>query len=332
MLDVSVIIPVKDEEGSLPELSNRLITTLNNMNRTYEIIFVTDINKDNTFSLIKNLSVANSNIKAIKLTNGHGQHIAVLAGLHYCSGQAVVIMDGDLQDYPEDIPNLYLKLSEGFDIVYGIKENKNESFFKNLFSKMFMAAINKLSDSRVKIDINMCMYRIISRRTVEAMRKYKEAEPVLSFIMDLTGLPTSSINLSSGKRKAGNTKYNFFRKLNLAINSIVSFSTKPLRLISSIGFIISGLSFLYLCVTLIQTLFFKIGILGWPTIISLITFLGGMQLLGMGIIGEYISKIFIESKDRPLYIIDEKVGGFNEIPIGSNNFNAGNLQPNNNEI
>jgi len=308
MIDLSVLIPVRDEENNIEELVERLMATLTNLKITYEILFITDINRDNTFEVLKDLSERDDRIKIIKLSNSFGQHIAVVAGLNLCVGQAVVIMDGDLQDYPEDIPKLYIKMLEGYDIVYGIKEKKNDSLFRNIYSKMFISILNKLSDT--KMEYNTSMFRIISRKTANAILEFKEREPSLTFIMSLIGFKSTTVEVTSGIRKKGITKYNFFKLLNFAINSLLSFSTKPIRIISVIGFCISGLSLIYLCVVLIQSLFLKVGVLGWPTIVALITFLGGAQLFSMGIIGEYIGRIFIETKKRPLYTIDEKVGIF----------------------
>lgn len=308
MVDISVVIPVRDEEGNIPNLVGRLTNVLTNMKVVYEIIFVTDINKDRTFEVLKEINCADNKVKVVKLSNSFGQHVAVVAGLNVCSGNAVVIMDGDLQDFPEDISQLYSKLLEGYDIVYGIKEKKNDSLLRNIFSKLFVSVMAKLSD--IKMDYNTSMFRIISRRTVNEILRFEERSPSLTFIMSLIGFPTASVKVSSGERQSGNTKYNFFSLINLSISFILSFSTKPIRIISSIGFWISGLSILYMIITLVQRLFFDIVVLGWSTIISLITFIGGIQLLCMGIIGEYTARIFIESKKRPLFIIDKKVGDF----------------------
>lgn len=308
MLDLSVVLPVRDEEQNIPEVVERLTRTLGEMKISYEILFVTDLNKDNTCEVIKSANRMDKRVKLIKLSNSYGQHIAVIAGLNFCKGRAIVIMDGDLQDYPEDIPGLYRKLLEGYDVVYAVKKMKNDSLLRNVASKLFIEALNRLSD--VRLEHNTSMFRIISRRMVDEVLKFKERQPSLTFVMSLIGFPTSSVEVTSGERKRGETKYNLFRLMNLGISSLISFSTKPLRLISMIGFFVAGLSFIYLCVVLIQALFFRIGVLGWPTIISLITFLGGIQLFVIGIIGEYVGRIFVESKRRPLYIVDQTIGDF----------------------
>lgn len=308
--DISVVIPVKEEENILPELSSRLEDTLSEMKLSYEVIFVTDINKDKTFEILKNIHANNKNIKTIKLSNHSSQHIAIMAGLHASCGNAVVIMDGDLQDYPEDIVKLYEKYKEGYDIVYGVKERKNDSFVRNIFSKIFKRLINYLSDN--KIDFNTNMFRIISRRTVEELNKFTEKEPATTALMSIIGFPTTTVTIHSGVRLKGETKYSFLRQINLAISFILSFSTKPLRIISIIGFIFALLSFIYLISVVLQKLIYDVDPYGWPTIVVLITFFGGIQLLALGIIGEYIGRIFMETKNRPLYIVEEKVGELQE--------------------
>lgn len=308
MSELSIVIPVRNEEDNLPELVNRIVKTLTGIDLTFEVIFVTDINKDNTVEVLRKMNSIDDRIKSIKLSNGLGQHIAVFAGLNMSKGNAVVVMDGDLQDYPEDIVKLVNKYNEGYDVVYGIKEKKNDSALRNLFSKTFIKILNSLSD--YKLEFNTCMFRIMSRRTVVGILSFGEREPSITGLISIINYPTTEVVVTSGKRQAGDTNYSFFRQVNLAISFLLSFSTKPLRIASAVGFIISSLSFLYLFVVTIQKIFFNVAVLGWATIISLITFSTGLQLFFLGIIGEYIGKIFMETKNRPRYFIEEKIGSF----------------------
>jgi dolichol-phosphate mannosyltransferase len=308
MIELSIVIPVKDEEENLSELIDRLITTTREMRVTFEIIFITDINKDQTYEILKSQNNLHSNIKTVKLSNAFGHHSAVIAGLEHTSGNTIVIMDGDLQDYPEDIPKMYNKMNEGYDVVYGIKEKKNDSFIRNIFSKLFLKVLSRLSDNSFEFNTNM--FRIISRRTVDELLKFKEREPSLTALISLIGFPTTKVKVTSGIRKRGKTKYSYFRQINFAISFLISFTTKPLRIISMLGFIVSCLSFVYLIIVVAQKLIFGIDQLGWPTIVSLITFFAGIQLFSLGIAGEYIGRIFLETKNRPLYIIENKIGKF----------------------
>jgi len=309
-MDISVVIPVRDEEGNIPALHQRLKSSLKKLKVSYEVIFVTDINRDNTFAALQELNKKDKDFKVIKLSNSYGQHVAVIAGLEKCSGKSIVIMDGDLQDYPEDIETLYNKQREGYDIVYGVKEKKNDSFMRNVFSKTFVYIINLLSD--VKTDYNTSMFRIISKRTRDEILRFEERQPSLVFIMSLIGFPSASVKVTSGERETGESKYSFMSLVNLAMSMLLSFSTKPIRLISYLGFIFSLLSFLYFIFTLVSRYLLNITVPGWATIIALITLLGGLQLFSIGVIGEYIARVFIESKRRPLYIIDKEVGNFKE--------------------
>jgi dolichol-phosphate mannosyltransferase len=304
--DLSVVIPVRDEASNIPVLAGRLKSTLDAMQLAYEIIFVTDVNKDDTVNVLKSQYQSDNRVKYIKLSRSFGQHVAVVAGLKASSGKFAVIMDGDLQDEPEDIPLLYNKINSGFDIVYGIKESKNESAIRNSVTRLFLRVISNLSD--VKMDFNTSMYRIISRKAINEVLKYREIEPSLTFIMGSLNLPTEKVLVASGKRFSGKTQYPLSRQFRFALTSLLSFSTKPIEYVSILGLIISLISFIYFIIVIFQRLFTGIEVLGWPTIIALITLLGGMQLFAIGIIGQYIGKIFLQTKNRPLYIIEEQVG------------------------
>ena len=303
---ISIIIPVRNEEKNIPELSRRIQDVFILLSINYEVIFVTDINTDNTLNVLEETNKNNSCIKTIKLSTAYGHHIAVLAGLHQCKGDAVVIMDGDLQDLPEDIPLLLNKMKEGFEVVYGIKEKKNESALRNFLSKSFIKVMKALSD--YDMSYNTCMFRVISKRVVNEIRKFNEREPSITAMISLIGFPYAEVMVQSGKRFAGKTNYSLLRQINFAISFLLSFSTKPLRLISFVGLCISVLSMLYFIFVIIQALFFGVPVTGWPTLVTIVCFLGGMTLLAQGITGEYIARIFMETKRRPLYVIENKIG------------------------
>ncbi len=305
-VDISVVIPVRDEAEIIPELGKRLAATLEQANLSYEVIFVTDTNRDNTVEVLLAEHQRNPRIKAIKLSTGRGQHIAVVAGLDVCRGDCAVLMDGDLQDLPEDIPRLYARMREGFDVVYGVKERKNDSALRNFLSKSFVRVMNWLSDQR--LTHNTAMFRIISGRTIQQLRRFREHQQSLTGLMALINFPTTTVQVTSGQRTKGHTKYSFMRQVNMAIDFLLGFTTKPLRLISMLGVLVSGVSFAYLIVNLVQAIFFGIPVAGWATLVSLITFLSGVQLLALGTIGEYVGRIFLEGKRRPLYVVDKVIG------------------------
>jgi glycosyltransferase involved in cell wall biosynthesis len=305
-MDISVVIPVRDEAENIPDLVNRLVHTFEKMSVSFEVIFVTDFNRDNTVDILRKQNRLNPKIRALKLSTARGQHIAVVAGLDACCGHCAVLMDGDMQDYPEDIPKLYARMKEGFDIVYAVKERKNDSSLRNLFSKSFVSVLNWLSDQ--KLAHNTGMFRIISGRTIAQLRRFREYEQSLTGLMALVNFPTSTVQVTSGQRMKGQTKYSFLRQVNFAIEFLLGFTTKPLRLISLLGLIVAGISFAYLVTVIVRAVFVGIAVIGWPTLVSLITLLSGMQLLALGTIGEYVGRIFLESKRRPLYVVEEVIG------------------------
>lgn len=308
MAELSVVIPVRDEEQNLPELAGRLARVLDAAAPEWEVIFVTDLNRDRTVPVLRELAAANPRFRALKLSNRFGHHTAILAGLKEAAGREAVIMDGDLQDRPEDIPALLAALRGGYDIAYGAKERKNESRFRNACSRAFIRLVSRLSDRA--IEFNTCLFRAVSRRTVDELLRFTEEDPSLTFIMGLINFPAVRVPVASGARGGGETKYPFRRQLGFALDSLLSFSVKPLRVISLGGFAVAGASFLYLLVVLGQKAVRGVPVMGWATLITLILFLGGVQLFCMGIIGEYIGRLFTQSKDRPPYIVEERIGAF----------------------
>lgn len=308
MVDLSVVIPVRDEQDTIPILVKRLVAVLIALDVTYEIVFVTDVNTDRTWDVLKEQRERNGNIRLIKLSGAFGHHVAVIAGLKVTAGDSVLLMDGDLEMLPEEIPKLYKKRLEGFDVVYGSARNKNASFLRDLCSRWFNYFMGRLSDQAMTQSTDM--FRVLSRRTVSEVLRFGEHEPSLTHIMGLINLPSAAVEVEFARREHGSTKYNFGRQLNFAIGSLVSFSTKPIRVIVTMGLCISAASSLYLVVVLFQKLFLRgYGGLGLGTLVVLITFFGGLQLLAIGVLGEYVGRIFIQSKSRPRYIVEEQLLG-----------------------
>jgi polyisoprenyl-phosphate glycosyltransferase len=304
--DISVIIPVKNEEESIPLLISEIDNVLKNLELKYEIIFITDDNDDNTWEILKIEHKKMRNIQLIKLTRSKGQHIAIIAGLKYCNGDCALIMDGDLEMPAHEITKLYREYIKGVDIVYGTNKNKNHSFLGDIFSRSFNFFMQKFSDEI--IDFNTDMFRIISRRTIDKLLQFNEINPNISYLISLINYPSRSVQVDFDNRKYGNTNYSFFRKLRMGINSFLSFSTMPINFISFIGFTISITSFIYLIFVIIQKVFISnYSGFSFGTIAVMISFFSGVQLLSIGIIGTYISRNFIQNKSRPHYIIEEKL-------------------------
>ncbi len=304
-IDISVVVPVRNEEKNIPELTHRLRDVLSVMGLAFEVVFVTDENTDRTVDTIKAEHRQDARIKMVKLAQGRGQHMAAVAGLAASQGESVVFMDGDLQDEPEDIPLLYRKMQEGYAVVSALKERKNETALRNFFSRSYVRVMNYLSDSRLLI--NTSLFRIINRRMADELGRFEEHDQDPTLLMTLIGLPEASVLVSSGERHSGETNYTFWRQINVAISCVVSFSTKPLRLISSFGFFCAGLSFLHFLYVVV--LWFRgVDVPGWTTLAVLVSFLGSAQLMSLGVIGEYLAHVFMESKRRPLYVVEERCG------------------------
>lgn len=305
-MDLSVVVPVRNEGENLVELTSRLHAALGTLSPSYEIVYVTDLNRDNTLEVLHQLNGEDARVKVIKLSNAFGHHAAVMAGLVHTQGAAVVIMDGDLQDYPEDIPALHARLREGNDIVYGTKERKNDSAFRNLLSRSFVKVLRWLAD--FDMDLNTSMFRIVSRRVVTAVLQFKERDPSLTFIMGLIGFPTARVQVTSGNRKRGETNYGLWRQVNFAITSLISFSTKPLRMVSMSGICTSAIALFYFLFALGKWVLFGVPVAGWTSLAALLGLVGGAILFAQGIAGEYIARMFLETKGRPLYVVEERLG------------------------
>lgn len=315
MIDISVVTAIKNEEENIEEYLERLYHTMHKLGVSYEVIFVTDINQDSTYEVLKEKNHKDSRLKIVKLSRGYGQYTAIIAGLDHVSGNIIVTMDSDLQDYPEDIEGLYKKLQEGYDIVYGIKEKKDDSLIRNVLSRLYLLVLNSLSD--IKLNHNTNTFRIMSRRAVRTIRSFPEHSPSLTGISSLIGFPMTSLKVTSGTRKRGKTKYSYLSLFSLAFDTIFSYTVKPLRMISLFGVIVSCLSLIYLVVDLAQAFLFGQNVVpGWPTVISFIILLGGIQLVSLGIIGEYVGRSYIEGKKRPLYIVEETIGKFHASIVG----------------
>ncbi len=306
MVDISVVIPVYNEEGNLHELHRRLKAVFENeLQITYEILFVDDGSKDKSWSIIEELYNNNTNVKGIKFSRNYGHHIAITAGMDYSKGKSVLLMDADLQDQPEEIPKLYKKHIEGFDVVYGIRNERQHSFFKRLTSNVFILLMNRIIDSDTTI--NSHIFRIMSRKVVDTINQFRERERFITGLIGFVGFEQIGVNVEHSTRFAGETKYTLSKMIKLALNTLTSFSYKPLQLASLLGVVVSFLSFVGILYLIVRKVFFNMGIAGWTSTIIIILFIGGVQMLFLGILGEYIGRIYTESQKRPLYVISDKL-------------------------
>lgn len=302
----SVVIPVFNEEENLPELQRRLEVVLRAFGEPYEIIFVDDSSQDKTPSLIKEAARKNLNIKLVRFSRNFGHQAAISAGLDYASGDAIVIMDGDLQDPPEVIPEFIRKWREGYDVVYGIKKKRKEWWGLRLCYLLFYRILRFLS-SGTDLPLDSGDFSLISRRAADAIKSMPERNRYVRGLRSWVGFQSVGVPFERGRRYAGESKYNFRKLLRLAYDGIFSFSYAPLRFITGFGFLTSAVSFVAILIVLYFRLFTDKSVPGFASLAIIILFIGGIQLLSLGIIGEYISRIYDETKKRPHYVIEEKV-------------------------
>jgi len=301
---LSIIIPIYNEEQIIPELYKRLSESAQKITSDYELIFINDGSKD--LSLLELIKISDQDKKVffINFSKNFGHQIAVTAGIDHCNGDAVVIIDGDLQDPPELIPEMYKKHKEGYEVVYAQREKREgETYFKKKTAQLFYRTLRKLTSIDIPLDTGD--FRLIDRKIVEALRKMPEQNKFLRGQIAWLGFNQTAILFNRDKRKYGKSGYPLSKMLKFALDGITGFSDKPLEYVSRLGFIISGLSFVIILYAIFSHFFLKQTITGWTSLIISSMFIGGVQLISIGVIGEYIARINKNILNRPLYLIKE---------------------------
>ncbi|PRM91337.1 glycosyltransferase [Arcobacter cryaerophilus gv. occultus] len=301
--NISIITPVYGCCKSINNLYERLNKSLSTITENFEIIMINDSSPDNAWEAIKELAQKDDRVKGINLSRNFGQHKAITAGLDYAKGDWIVVMDCDLQDQPEEIIKLYNKAIEGYDIVFGRRAERKDSFFKKLSSTLFYKVYDYFTES--KIDNTIANFSIISKKVLDNLNKLKEQNRSYPLFVNWVGFKRTEINIEHAQREEGKSSYTFTKLMNLAIDSIVSQSNKPLKLSIKFGFIVAFLSLFYGIVLILKYFIFSIPIEGWTSVMVSIYFIGGLLFANMGILGLYIGKIFDETKNRPIYIVQE---------------------------
>ncbi len=306
MKRVSILIPCYNEEESLPLLYPELLKIIEqNKNYEWEILFVNDGSKDSTIEIIKDLSNRDDRICYIDLSRNFGKENAMLAGFDYVSGDCVIILDADLQDPPSLIPDMLSYWEEGYEDVYAKRKNRGkESWLRKQFSLAFYRILKH--SSSIEMLPNTGDFRLLDRCCIDALKQLRETDRYTKGLFCWIGFKKKEIEFNRGDRVAGKSKWNFFKLLRLAIEGITSFTTTPLRFSTILGAIIAFGAFILMMYYLIKTFIYGDPIQGFPTLITSILFLGGIQLLSIGILGEYLARVFNESKKRPIYLIREK--------------------------
>lgn len=298
---VSVVIPVYKAEHCLNELYIRLKAALESISPNFEIVLVEDCGGDNSWQVIEQLAAADPRVRGIQFSRNFGQHYGITAGLNFCHGDWVVVMDCDLQDRPEEIPRLYVKAQEGYDIVLARRGVRQDPLLKRITSWLFYKLFSYLAD--IEYDGASGNFRIMSRKVVESFRLMDEQLRFFGGLVQWLGFPTSSIEVAHAERFEGNSTYTFSKLWKLAAETIIAYSDKPLRIGVRFGFGMAGLAFCYGMYILLRAYLYGSPIPGWNSMIVSLYFIGGIIISMLGIIGIYLGKAFDESKKRPLYIV-----------------------------
>ena len=303
----SVIVPMYNEEEVLAETVHRLRQALEATKVVWEVILVNDGSRDKTGALLREVCSQDPRFRLVDFSRNFGHQVAITAGMDYAGGQCMIIIDGDLQDPPELIPDMMAKWREGYDIVYGKRTSREgDSAFKKLTAKVFYRLLRAVTDVEIPVDTGD--FRLIDRKVAETLKQVPERNRYVRGLMAWIGFRQTALEFERAERFAGTTKYPLSKMLKLAADGILSFSFKPLKIATVLGSLISAGSFLYLFVVLLQRLFRPDSVTsGWSSLIAVTLLLNGLTLLILGIMGAYIGRIYDEVKNRPLYIVRDAV-------------------------
>lgn len=306
--NLSIVVPVKNEAKTLDVFLQKIRPVCDELDMSYELVFVDDGSTDSTFDALKEVCRINKNICVVRLSRNFGKELALSAGLDYCQGAAVIPMDVDLQDPPELISDLFAKYQEGYDVVIPVRrEREGDSILKRIFAMSFHKIFRRLSD--IHIYENAGDFRLISRRVVDVVKAMPERTRFMKGVLSWPGFETTKIEYDRPERSAGMSKWRFSSLWRLALDGLFSFSTLPLKVWTYIGFTLSFTSIVYMFFTIIKTMVYGVDLPGYASMMSVILLIGGVNLMGIGVVGEYVSRIFIEVKARPLYVVDEVING-----------------------
>jgi dolichol-phosphate mannosyltransferase len=298
---ISVVVPVYKAEGCLDELYTRLCRALETVDPAFEIILVEDCGGDRSWEVIQRLAVADSRVRGIQFSRNFGQHHGITAGLDYCRGDWTVVMDCDLQDRPEEIPRLYAKAMEGYDVVLANRGERADSLLKTTTSRLFYKIFNYLAD--IEYDGDSGNFCIISRRVVKHFCEMREQLRFFGGLIAWMGFPTARVDVTHAARHDGKSSYSFTALWKLASQTIVAHSDKPLRIAIQIGFAMAALAFCYGAYIFTTAFVNRSPIPGWSSLIVSLYFIGGLIIAFLGVLGVYLGRTFDETKRRPLYIV-----------------------------
>lgn len=305
---ITILIPCYNEEKSLPLLYAALQELMDAQPAySWELLFINDGSRDETMTVIKDLRSQDDRVAFVDLSRNFGKEAAMLAGFDYATGDAVIIMDADLQHPPQVVPQMIKRWEEGYADVYGKRLTRGkESWFRKKFSLLYYRLLQKTT--RVEILQNVGDFRLLDRKCVEALKNLRESERYTKGMYCWIGFKKTSVDFETQDRVAGTSSWNIRGLLGLAVDGITSFTVAPLKISILLGLLVSLAAFIFMCYTLVNTWVYGDPVQGYPTLMTVILFLGGVQLISLGIIGEYLGKIFNESKGRPVYVVQEYEG------------------------
>jgi polyisoprenyl-phosphate glycosyltransferase len=304
---LSIVVPCFNEQEVLPEFHRRISAVLANIDMAAEVILVNDGSSDQTIEIMRRLAAEDPRFGFVDLSRNFGKEIALSAGLDHARGTIIVPIDADLQDPPELIPELIARWREGFDVVCATRRTRQgETWIKKATARLFYRLMQQVGD-RVKIPENTGDFRLMSRRALNALCQMREQHRFLKGLFTVVGFRQTSVLYDRDPRHAGETKWNYWRLLNLSIEGITSFTIAPLKLATYLGLFVAFAAFLYAAWIVYKTLRYGDPVAGYPSLLTVVLFLGGVQMLALGVIGEYLGRIFNETKNRPLYFIQDHV-------------------------
>lgn len=305
--EISIVVPLYNEELVIGEMARRLTEAMDGTGLDYEILMVNDGSRDRTAELARDICAADPRFKLIGFSRNFGHQFAITAGMDRSSGAAVVVIDADLQDPPEVIPEMIAKWREGYQVVYGVREKREgESWFKLATAKIFYRVLKRLTSVEIPVDTGD--FRLVDRRVLDEFNRMRERSRFVRGMVSWVGFKQGAVTYVRHQRHAGETKYPFSKMLKFAVDGLLAFSQVPLKLASGLGLAASLVSFVFMVYgVVVKYVAPETVIPGWSSTFSAILFLGGIQLICLGVLGEYIGRIYEEIKNRPLYIVDEEV-------------------------
>ncbi|MCU0658330.1 MAG: glycosyltransferase family 2 protein [Polyangiaceae bacterium] len=301
----SVVVPVFNEEGNVRPLVERVSAVLDQVGKPYEILFVDDGSKDLTPTLLRALCREHRHVRAVRFTRNYGQEAAVQAGYLHARGRWILQMDGDLQNPPEDIPKLLAFEGDAFDIVYGVRKNRQDPLFRKAASRGMRWVMKKME---IELPEDISTFRLMRASTARLLAELPERSKFLSALACWVGARYTIVDVGHAARASGRTKYNLTKLINHTFDLVVGFSSKPLRYVGSLGVLCAALGFLVALRAIVYKLLWGETVSGWASLIAVVSILGGMQLLALSLIGEYIARIYVQAQGRPTFLVAEELG------------------------